>query len=416
MDLKDPREQRAVIIAATCRIVHRNGRWLVPSQSVGDKQYEVDPANDRCTCPDCTEGGYVCKHVRAVKIVIRRERGADGDVTETQEVTFTEKKTYSQDWPKYDLAQMTEKTRFLELLHDLCRGVPAYPQPKSGRRHALMSDMVFSSVYKVYSTVSSRRFACDLKDANAKGFLSHLMHSVNICAYLEDKLMTPVLKDLIVKSSLPLRSVETTFAPDSTGFSVSRFVKWFDEKWGTERSGKDWVKAHAMCGTNTHVITAVEILDRESGDSPQLKPMLDTTAKNFTVKELVADKAYLSHDNLAAVDQLGGTAYIPFKSNSVQGEAGSLWEKMFLYYNFRREEFLKHYHQRSNCESAFSMLKAKFRDHVRSKTDVAMKNEVLCKCLAHNIVVVHQSHVELGIEPVFWPTQEPPKILPIATV
>jgi hypothetical protein len=31
-----------------------------------------------------------------------------------------------------------------------------------------------------------------------------------------------------------------------------------------------------------------------------------------------------------------------------------------------------------------------------------MKNEVLYKFLCHNLCVVHQSHVELGIEPVFW--------------
>ena len=57
------------------------------------------------------------------------------------------------------------------------------------------------------------------------------------------------------------------------------------------------------------------------------------------------------------------------------------------------------------------MVKAKFRDHVRSKTDVAMKNEVLCKFLCHNICVIHQSHIELGIEPVFW-GQEKPSDLP----
>ena len=54
------------------------------------------------------------------------------------------------------------------------------------------------------------------------------------------------------------------------------------------------------------------------------------------------------------------------------------------------------------------MVKAKFRDHVRSRTDTAMKNEVLCKFLCHNIVVVHQSHVELGIEPVFWQDEAVP--------
>src|ERR1035438_4272303 len=37
--------------------------------------------------------------------------------------------------------------------------------------------------------------------------------------------------------------------------------------------------------------------------------------------------------------------------------------------------------RRSNVESMFSMVKAKFRDHVRSKTDTPMKNEVLCKFL-----------------------------------
>ena len=43
---------------------------------------------------------------------------------------------------------------------------------------------------------------------------------------------------------------------------------------------------------------------------------------------------------MALVDGLGGTAYVPFKSNSLPGEAGSLWEKMFHYYKLHREEFL----------------------------------------------------------------------------
>ena len=44
-----------------------------------------------------------------------------------------------------------------------------------------------------------------------------------------------------------------------------------------------------------------------------------------------------------------------------------------------------------------------------------MKNEVLCKFLCHNVCVVHQSHVELGIEPVFWENEaaEKPDVLPL---
>jgi hypothetical protein len=78
---------------------------------------------------------------------------------------------------------------------------------------------------------------------------------------------------------------------------------------------------------------------------------------------------------------------------------------MFYSYQFEREAFLGKYHKRSNAESTFSMVKAKFRDHVRSKTDTAMANEVLCKFLCHNICVVIQSQCELGIEPIFWGEQ-----------
>ena len=213
--------------------------------------------------------------------------------------------------------------------------------------------------------------------------------------------MTPVLHSLVVRASLPLRAVETTFAPDSTGFSTSRFVRWYDEKYGVERSGKDWVKAHAICGTKTHVVTAVEIAHRDAADSPQFKTLVETTAANgFKVGDVCADKAYLGRDNLDLVAGLGGTAFVPFKVNSVDGDG--VWGRMFHYYQYRREEFLRHYHQRSNIESVFSMLKAKFRDHVRSRTDTAMRNEVLCKFLCHNICVVHQSIIELGIDGEFW--------------
>src|SRR6266702_4336429 len=236
--------------------------------------------------------------------------------------------------------------------------------------------MVFACGLKVYTTVSSRRFACDLKDAHGGGYLSHLMNSVSVCSFLENNLLTPVLQNLIVQSSLPLSLFETSFAPYSSGFSSSRFVRWHDEKYGCERSGHDWVKAHAICGVKTNIVTAVEIGDRDAGDSPFFKPLVEKTAENFTVKEVPADKASLSHDNLALVDGLGGTAFVPFKVNSISGEEGTLWSKMFHYYSFHRDDFLGHYHQQSNAESTFSMLKAKFGDSVRSKTDAAMKNEV----------------------------------------
>ena len=74
---------------------------------------------------------------------------------------------------------------------------------------------------------------------------------------------------------------------------------------------------------------------------------------------------------------------------------------MFNYFVYNREDFLEHYHNRSNVESTFNMIKAKFTDFVRSKDKTAQLNEVLLKVLCHNIVVLIQEIHELGIEPNF---------------
>lgn len=108
----------------------------------------------------------------------------------------------------------------------------------------------------------------------------------------------------------------------------------------------------------------------------------------------------------AAIDAAGATPFIAFKSIHT-GRGGGLWAKMFHYFQFQRDEFLAHYHKRSNVESTFSMIKAKFGDNVRSKTDVAMVNEVLAKIVCHNICCLIQEAYELGIVATFWAESQP---------
>src|SRR5947209_618761 len=364
----DLRELKALELAARSRIVFNLGRWLVPSQS-SNKVYTVTLSPPSCTCEDfavrgagLTDGHVpVCKHVIAARLVAERDSGESAPPMVVDEVP--KRPIYKQDWPKYNLAQQTERDRFRELLFDLVSGLEDPPQPKTGRRRTHTRDMVFASAVKVFTTLSSRRFACELRDVHAAGYLGHLMNSVSVTDYMDSELLTPVLYQLIERAARPLIPVEHDLIPDSTGFSTSRFVRWYDEKYGRERSGREWVKAHAMVGAKTNVITACVIDGPTAGDSPQLKPLLEATvASGFQIGTVPADKAYLSHDNLELIVKHGGTPFIPFKVNSVPGEPGSLWERMYGYFMFRRPEFLKLYHQRSNVESTFSMVKAKFRD------------------------------------------------------
>ncbi len=83
----DARQQRGLLIAATCRLHRRDdGTWLVPSQSnaavVG---YVVNLETKDCTCLDHQEGGFVCKHYHAAVIVHQRDVLPDGSVIETYE-------------------------------------------------------------------------------------------------------------------------------------------------------------------------------------------------------------------------------------------------------------------------------------------------------------------------------------------
>jgi transposase len=256
---------------------------------------------------------------------------------------------------------------------------------------------------KVYSTVSGRRAMTDLRECQGQGHIAKAPHYNSIFHYLENPDLTPVLKSMVEESAAPLRAIETDFAVDSSGFSTSTFVRWYDHKYGRLRDERDWLKAHLIVGTTTNVVTGIEITGSSvgSGDAPQLPALVESTAKRFTVSEVSADKAYLTKRCIEAIHSVGATPYIPFKSNS-KGDGPELWRRMWHFYQFNRQDFLAHYHKRSNVETTFSMIKAKFGGAVRSRKPIAQTNEILCKVICHNLCVLVQSIYELGIEPTFW--------------
>lgn len=214
---------------------------------------------------------------------------------------------------------------------------------------------------------------------------------------------------MIEEAAAPLKAVETQFAVDATGFSTCTFERWYDAKWGKQASRRQWLKAHAMIGCRTNVVTAVEVTPGNRNDCPEMPGLVKTTAQTFNVAEVSADMAYLSYKNLDVIAEVGARPFIPFKKDSTDG-GSEQWRKLWHLFWYKRQDFEKHYHQRSNVESAFSMIKRKFDGALRSKTYTAQVNEVLCKVLCHNLaVLVHEMH-ELGIEPAFW-GQAPAKAL-----
>lgn len=393
------RQKKGLEIAKVGQFKRKGDLFLVPSQS-NPGTYVVDRDGDApsCSCPDYELHQEPCKHIHAVEFIIARETNPDGTTTETRTVRVT----YSQNWTAYNQAQTNEKARFATLLRELCNGIVQPPQTR-GRPRLPLADVVFGAATKVYSTLSGRRAATDIRECAAKGQIDAAPHYNSISRYLEDPALTPILKAMIEESAMPLRSVERDFAVDSSGFSTCNYVRWFDEKYGRERSEHVWLKCHLMVGVKTNVVTSVEITDQNGNDCPQFAPLVSSTAQRFHLSEVSGDKAYLSKANLALVESKGAVPYIPFKSNSTGATGGSeMWARLFGFFQFQRPVFLAHYHKRSNVETTFSMIKAKFGGAVRSKLPISQRNEVLLKVLCHNLCCLISAIYELGLEPTFW--------------
>lgn len=402
LTFEDARKARGLEIARSKKIVKLTDRfWAVPSQQTKGK-YAVDPKAGTCMCPDFETFGKPCKHIYAVQYARHQLTDSNG----TTVVAETLKITYGQNWSAYNAAQCQEKETVQVLLKSLCEGIQQPEYKGNGRPSLPLADVVYGATMKVYSGMSARRASSDIHDCAEKGLIDAEPHYNTVLRYLDKPELTSLLKDLIEQSTVPLKTIETHFAVDSTGFATSTYARWYDEKYGKERKHQKWLKLHAAVGAKTNAIMAVNVTEGNRNDSPEFLGLVKSTSKRFNVKEVSADKAYLSAENLEGVEALGANPLIPFKSNSRPDGNGPTWNRLCCYFQAYRDDFLDRYHKRSNVEATFSAIKRKFGPAIRAKNEHAQINEVLVKVLCHNLTcLVHEIH-ELEIEPEFWMPKE----------
>jgi transposase len=395
--MDEARKNRGYQIFKTKKIIpdYKKGGWIVPSQSSGKKYFVSEEFI--CNCPDSTTRGVTCKHAYAARYYLQIEQDTP-DGTKTTKVRLT----YPQAWKAYTEAQNNEVRLFDKLLKDLTDGIEE-PEQKMGRPKLPLNEQFFCAIQKVYSQLSSRRAKSLFVNAEERQQLSHAPHYNAVNKFLMSEDITPILERLVALSAQPLQSVETEFAIDSSGFRVTGYNEYCNQKHNKSKRQHKWLKAHICVGVKTNIVTGIEITPEYFNDSPQFEPLVRATAENgFNIDEVSADMAYSSRGNYELVKDVGGRAYIPFRANATGKARGSyLWKKMYRYFLYKQDEFMEHYHKRSNVETTFHMIKAKFGDKLKSKKFSSQKNELLCKVIAHNIVVLIHEMYELGIEPDF---------------
>lgn len=388
------KQQRGMLIAQSYKIdkIDQNS-WKVPSQANPRCSYtvKVNGVGATCNCRDFVKHSCKCKHIYAVECLEL------GNVEKVEEI---KKETYPQDWKNYNKAQKQEKEKFMEILSETVKNISKDNNLK-GRPKKNTNDILYTMIFKVYSQLSGRRFTSDMVMTKNIGYIEQSIPFTTLKDYFNKEEMTKILQELISLTSKPLSEVESDFAIDSSGFGTSILQNWAEYKHATQERYRRWVKCHIVCGVKTNIISAVNITSEFNNDCPEFEELLSKTKENFNIKEFSADKVYSSRKNLNLVKEVGGTPYIPFKSNNTLKKTnnhGMFWKKMLHYFLYNQEEFMEHYHKRSNVETTFFMIKKKFGETLKCKNWTAQVNEVLCKVICHNICVLIHEMFTLNID------------------
>ena len=321
--------------------------------------------------------------------------------------------TYGQDWPNYKLAREYEKEFFLMLLSDLMDMV-VKPEYSFGRPRHKLSDVLKAMTIKVRGGMSTQRTKSDIRDAHRLGYLENVPGSNTVIDYFGLPELTPILHECIEFTAVALRQYETDFAIDSSGFRTTQFMRWTEERWGSnsltedneqlvERKSREWIKAHIVVGTNTHIVASVHVDGWRSDDFSQFVPLFKRVTRLFNVERISADMAYPGRANFDAAESLGATLYTPFHNRHVRPPAfdQSAWARAYRMFYDNFDEWYKKYHRRSLSETAFSTIKRLTDETIRSKTPVAQINEMLLKVLTHNIIVLIHAIFEMDLHPFF---------------
>ena len=309
------------------------------------------------------------------------------------------RKTYPRNWSAYNASQTSEKADFMELLADLCASIEQ-PEYSFGRRPLPISDMLYLAALKVYCNLPARRFASEVKDAYVQDFITVRPSFNSIIRYISDSSLTPLITDRIEESGASLRGEESRFAADSSGFSTYRFDRWRDTKRGKGSPHDKWLKGHIMVGTRTKIIATVVVTAADVPDWTMLPVLLDRAARRFEMTEVLADSRYLSDDNPRIAETYGARLLLPSKSNSRDKDSPILSHRN-AYSTPDEEASGAHYRRRAIVETVFSTINGKFGDSVRAKSESGQVNEILLKCLCHNLCVVARSKHQFGIVPSF---------------
>ena len=230
-----------------------------------------------------------------------------------------------------------------------------------------------------------------MREAQTKDHLPTTPHGHSVSRSLAAPALPETFSRLVTLRSVPRKGIAHNLAVDASGLSPCRCVRWFNKQDGRALDNREWVNVHRMCGVETKRVTRGDVSGWMANDTPSCVPLLERTATYCQVRDVSAEKASLSHKNLQAAPTRAAMPCIPCKVPTAVPKTNAIGTEMSHDCMENREECVTHSHQRSNVETACSMIKAQFGDAGRSKSAIGPLHEGLCKVLCHHLCVLIQA-------------------------
>jgi len=176
-----------------------------------------------------------------------------------------------------------------------------------------------------------------------------------------------------------------TIAVDASGVKVADRGEWMRTKW---RRRRGFLKIHIAVDVRTKQIVAIEVTDERTEDGEMLKPLVMQAETRCRVIKAICDGAYDSRFNFTFFEELGIEPAIKVRKNSSRRARGCPARKRVVMEYLRDPEAWKRrvgYGLRWMAETAFSIFKRLFGEHVRARTLPNMVREMLLKARLYNL-------------------------------
>lgn len=234
------------------------------------------------------------------------------------------------------------------------------------------------------------RFIFDIKYRQLEGFtrkLHQLIPKIRPMDYSGIRKRIVRLK-LDLNKSLRKTKKPVTIAIDSTGVKVLKGGGWIERKHGKK---KKYIKIHFAVDVKTKEVVAMSITTDETHDSKEAPKLIDEANERRRIRRAHMDSAYNYSRVYDALEAKGIEPSIkPKRNNTGEHCKSALMRreiKLFRFLGYERWRILKRFGERWAVETAFSVFKGVFSEHVMSREWRYILHELQLKVVLYNFLL-----------------------------